>query len=271
MAEKLSFRRLMFVIKRELLFSQFFNPVKLIGAGVLTGIIVILATLGSYTRDLPSEMNTFSVEQNVKLFYNIGFFLGLCGMIGNINVRLSDKGEMINWITLPATIFEKYLSKLIMAFVVIPVYLFVVFGVSEFVRVVYYNIFYSEYPTDFVIPLNLLPAGNGLYEDLTMLFVFGSFFFFCSFIFRKNTLFKTVLSGVLLGAISLFVILGTFFVRIRFFSDIWQHDKYDEFYFNSIQTYSVHVMIQIFIWLFILFFLVWPYFRMKETELIHRF
>lgn len=265
----LSVRRLMLVINRDLFFNQFFNLVKLSGAGALIGVVSILITLGSYSAEVASGANVYLVEGTISKFYGAAFFFGVCGMISGINRSMSFKGETIGWLTLPATVFEKYLSKLIIAFIAIPVYLFVVFGISEIVRVLFYNIFYSGYTTWFMNPLDVMSnIFHGISDSSGMFFLFVSFFFFCSFIYRKSVLLKTVLTGFVLSVLSIMVVSGTFFVRFKMLLG----DKvYDDLHIESLNVSSGNIVLQIFIWLCFLFFIIWPYFRMKDMELIQRF
>lgn len=273
MIKSLSFVRLWNVIRRELFLGQYLNPVKLLGSGVLVGVISILLSVGYYSDGNISEINTISIRHGINIFYNMAMFFGMCGMIGNINNRYSNKGEMTGWLTLPATNLEKYLSKLITAFIFIPVYLYIMLWISEIIRVLYYNIFYSEYITEFIYPLTSFMEFWADYRTrFPFMLIIISYFFFSSFVFRKNTLFKILLSGFVLAVLSVITVSGTFVLRLKSLIGDWARGElYDNVYIESISSTSTIVLLQIFAWLCILFLLVWPYFRMKETELIQRF
>lgn len=273
MIKSLSFVRMWNVIKRELFLGQYLNPVKLLGLGVLVGVISILLSVGYYSDGDVAEINNISMIQGINIFYNMAMFFGMCGMIGNINNRYSNKGEMIGWLTLPATNIEKYLSKLITAFIFIPVYLYIMLWMSEIIRVLYYNIFYSEYTTELIYPLtSFIEFGADYSTRFPFMLIVVSYFFFASFIFRKNTLFKVLLSGFVLAVLSVITVSGTFALRLKsLIGDFSRGELYDNVYIESISSNSTVVLLHVFAWLFILFMLIWPYFRMKETELIQRF
>lgn len=273
MIKSLSFVCMWNVIKRELFLGQLLNPVKLLGLGVLVGVISILLSVGFYSDGDISEINSISIRHGINIFYNMAMFFGMCGMIGNINNRYSNKGEMIGWLTLPATNLEKYLSKLITAFIFIPVYLYIMLWISEIIRVLYFNIFYSEYTTEFIFPLtSFIDFGADYRTRFPFMIIVISYFFFASFIFRKNTLFKVLLSGFVLAVLSVITVSGMFVARLKSLIGDWARGElYDNVYIESISSNSTIVLLQIFAWLCILFLLVWPYFRMKETELIQRF
>lgn len=256
----------------DLFFNQFLNPVKLLGVGALMGVIAVLMTIGKYSVQDMDNFNVYSVNSSVTVFYYIAFVLAFCGMVGGINKRLANKGEIIGWLTLPATTLEKYLSKLIVAFVAVPLYIFVALCISELLRMLFYSIFYSEFNTLFINPLDMIiKPWDVFYEGFVMLTLLVSFFFFCSFIFRKNTLSKTILTGLLLSVLSIVVISVTMALSIDFVGVVWMNVSPIDMGLYSGYMNSVNIMMNVFVWLLIMFFIIWPYFRMKETELIQRF
>lgn len=246
---------------------QFLNPVKLLGAAAVCSIVAIMITRKYYTGN---EFDPFTlrwslnVTSQVMMFYIVGLVCAGCGMIGAINGRFADKGEMTGWLTLPATTLEKYLSRLFIAFVAVPFYIFVVFGISEIVRVGYYSIFFPEHQTVFAPLLEFLRSylfGEGF------LFIVGiySFFFFGAFLFRKKAVFKTILLGVVLTMIISYIALKTIFLRMAHYGNIRFTVE------NNIVVTSNDWMFVTISLVIIAFLLIWPYFKLKETELINRF
>ncbi len=178
----------------------------------------------------------------VTSFFCFVLVLALCCAASEISLVMKTKEKAMNYLTLPATHLEKFLSRVLVAIVGVFIMAFVALFLSDVVRMLFLPLFDSEYVGDlyrFTFPrvvANLGDPFSAIYEEagivwgykdnvytivgfnpylaylavafLTLsILVIHSFFVLGGCIWRKNAMVKTLLVGLVIILFGIWLVL----------------------------------------------------------------
>ncbi len=149
----------------------------------------------------PANMNFY------LSFYSLVIFVGVPLVAGGAFKDVFKTANIHDWLLLPASTFEKVLSRLIFTF---PVYLIVVNAVFVMTSLVSYLWSFLVHNKGSVL---FDPFSVNALSILPHLVLLHSVFFFGASVFRKSPFFKTVLSIVLLFTV-LFIAFSVVLVKM---------------------------------------------------------
>lgn len=234
------------------------NKKPLIVAGAVFGFILTLALFMIYTDDGYEHLN-FNIFPMVIL--GGGFIF-----TSVIYYEFNDKTGTHHYLSLPASTFEKFISKWFITAIVFPI-------VAVFLFWIYAKIgdgIYNNYADSNISTWSVTNWWSKFF--IKLYFVLQSIFLVGAIAFQKYTLFKTALTGFLASV--LFVLIMATIFRIMFpelFSGLFtaSHDanlvttpkaaEYMETTFLNITEYACWILIPIIMWTV-------GFFKLKEKE-----
>lgn len=202
----------------------------------------------------------------------LGIFISGCLSASFINEKMISKTGRTSVLMLPATMFEKFLSRWIIFCIAYPLVFLLAFKLADFARVLIYSSICPE--ITLISPFSIMDTYDLFINDneknIYYFHFFTAFFFFLqsffvlgSTLWPKNAFLKTFTAGLLLTILWV----GT---------GIWSLNTFipNNFYmagppFGLSETGALTITITV-IYLFALFFLALAYYRFKESEIINR-
>lgn len=266
-----SVRRLGLILRYDLMAMGRNFATTVLGVGIVLGILNILMTFGLYKDD--GYVDVYAVGNILFGMYAMVLAAFVCITIGNMNNVYANKGLRITWLMLPATNFEKYLSRLIYAFVFVPLLAVCILVVAEVIRLTYFLVMYNDAPMIFA-PIFSFMARNNELEIWMMILNTMSTFFFGAFLFNKHGFFRTILFNFCIGMLWIIVtilVLVIMFKTSDVNGTISSLVTGDMYLAADRLTHRIWVYIWVVSVLDLLFCLIWPYFRMKDMEIINRY
>lgn len=275
-----SFSRFYQLLRNDILLNYKKYLLTIVGAFILG---FILMYLYMPTRIYSYSNSGFDATRYSSLF--IMCLLGLGAFVGSAFSELSSKVKISNYLLVPASTFEKFLSQFIIRFIAGTIILLVLFWIDvhlariaalsriegmdghlagpekyDYIEKFHWSMFLikSKYPV-----LTNWRLFEGIGYILTF-FSAGMFFFSVKIFFRKLGLIKT---GISLVAILYLMMAGMFFFAHLFFPETKGFDTVNISYFlsngytnNDIFLYSIGYLAP-------LFLLPLGYFKLKEKQL----
>ncbi len=267
MLDRFSFRRLWLVVRKDLFELKSFYINQILGGGVLLAFVCVIMTF-SYNVDIDGFSSLrHEVYSTLLTAYRWYMFFLVAVCASYVNRRNSRVEWRLQWLMLPATAFEKYLSLLLKSFLVIPLLGFCAIAVSELLRVLFFLVFARSAEVVFISPFS--PVFGSGYCSVN--YVLGvamvlSFFFFCSFLFKRPSFAKALLVGFCLFVLFTIATSAAFVYFHGMMYDVaYGASTNYEFIDGAVRVlnaYSLTIMPAA-----TLFFIVWPYWRLKESEL----
>ena len=206
-------------------------------------------------------------------FHTVVFTICFCSssflIIGTGFPELRSKSKTIYFLTIPASIFEKYLVQFFIRIICFPVFYFVLFWLSlkfahHFYMLTDYNKHYIIY--DYSIFSSIKQAApQVMYLIVLFIITLCLFLFAGSAIYRKHALFKTVFSVMtfLFGIYILLLIYSHIFnpeVTHGFYPELQPRNVYQEYNTMVILMIAISCITNILL-------LPLAYFKLKEKEL----
>ena len=274
--ETFSATRVLYILRKDLVERRKWYVNRILGIGVALAVVTLLKTYADSDATAlygsePYAPTTVAILNDTvaKVYWAFMFFYVLFG-IGSLNNVIADHKTRASWLLLPASTGEKYVARLIQAFVIVPLAGMCAVYVSELLRCVFAAILIDTSIVRVVSPLAVLTMGKdwGLGEAFA-LFTLPAFFFFGSFLFRRGAVFKTLLLG---GAILAAMTFATMALAY-----IWLRVAYPEVFDTDTQV-SVSIIgpdlegwVEPLAWvlhvLVVALFIAWPYRKMKRMQL----
>lgn len=262
-----SINRVWYIMRKDFVESRWTLLTRILAIGLVLAVLSFFLTYGHYRSFVDDWTNSVRCNDLLSEFYGFFLFCYLAFCIGNMNNRYAGKPARVAWLMLPATTLEKYVSRLLYAFVVLPLVLFCMVGVSEVVRVVMVCLFFDAASASFVPPMMVLGLQGSVEPMFVMMLLMSlSFFFYGSFMFRRGGFYKTALLGF-----GILILLWLTTVAVFYFNVEGAFMSGDSFSYSfdsandrrDLGLGYYYVMTS----LSTLFFLALPYWRMKEMEL----
>lgn len=269
MKQSFSFARVWLMLRRDGIEGRAAWLTRLLAIGASLGVFGLIVSLSHYSPMSDAASNIAATNDTVETIYGIFMFFYVAYGIGSINNRLASRVARTSWLMLPATVAEKYVYLLVKAFVVIPLQAVCSVVAAEVVRLLSYSLIRGTETVAFAAPMPMPFVGS--WEDaaaglMTMMVL--SFFFFGAFLFRRRAFFKSALLGFVLSVVFVLLSMAVFavYVRVVYGSGLPIHGDVHYYgpggYAMFPEFYSLVMMS-----LTTLFFLLWPYWRLKEMEL----
>jgi hypothetical protein len=258
-------RRFLLLIRNDLFFNRSYF---LISSGVVAGILLFFSTLARMNQVGPQFYPDF-----YQTAYSIILFLGGILITGKIFQRLHNNVKGSTWITLPASILEKFVSRLILLTVIFPIALTVLIFLISLIAVCIHVLFMSS-------SLGIFnPFDKNILSTITGYIVLQSPFLLGAIYFKKNSMAQTFLA--IIGYLILLALIAHVF-----YIAIYSHytDNFHEllnpngigliqwiqgiFKHHSMPAYMIiYWGLTIFNWCIAPVCWVTGYFRLKEKEL----
>lgn len=269
MKQSFSFARVWLMLRRDGIEGRAAWLTRLLAIGASLGVFGLIVSLSHYSPMSDAASNIAATNDTVETIYGIFMFFYVAYGIGSINNRLASRVARTSWLMLPATVAEKYVYLLVKAFVVIPLQAVCSVVAAEVVRLLSYSLIRGTETVACVSPVMMPFVGS--WEDaaaglMTMMVL--SFFFFGAFLFRRRAFFKSALVGFVLSVSFAVVTMAalTAYVYVVYGGEIRIQGNMTYYgpggYSLLPEVYSLVMMS-----LTTLFFLLWPYWRLKEMEL----
>lgn len=177
---------------------------------------------------------------------------------------MKTKTKRISFLMNPATTFEKYIYRWIMATILFFAIYLVVFMLADYTRVIIYSI---AYPDLYIEPFSILKSKEVIMDGnvfffLSSTFAVQSFFVLGSTIWHKNAFIKTVAAVTVIAIVYSLTAAGL---------GKWLLDGLSFPMLNSISPSDIRAMAIIAMSCVAVFNWVLSYFRFKESEIIHRY
>lgn len=218
------------------------------------------------------EYNRFNLQDYQPLFL-LTFIIGLVIVVGTSFPLLRDKKSTINYLMLPASIFEKFLIQFvirILCFMVlfVPVFwldfkladsIYNLFEWKNYVEIASFELF-APFKYKSISTIDLIATICGLFSIATFLFAGATYF-------SKKVLPKTFFSFALfVGLVFVSFVLGTFVFYPEKFHIVNQ-PVFVEDYKVSKDLYNAQLYCYVIAMVSSLFLLPLSYFKLKEKEL----
>jgi len=246
-----NFNRLYHLIRNELI-TQY--RTLLIATGAIFGVLLFLNII---------TINASRTWDFHKTFYLIVLFFGGYTYTASVFKELHQYPKNYAFLTLPASIFEKFLTKFLtssIGFIIVSVITYFLFSIIA--SIVTRLIFGSNFPI-------FNPFQNNIITSIKVYLITQSVFLFGSVYFKSHNLLKTLLALFLISIVLSFY--SVLLTRILF---IWTYEnniifppiEFDIHTFESLGNQLAQIFSFIFHFLLAPFFWVLTYLRLKETE-----
>jgi len=278
-----SFSRFYLLLRNDILLNYKKYLLTIAGAFIL-GFIVIYSNMPKYIQK--DELHwVFESQKYFQVF--IMCLIGLGAFVGSSFSELSNKVKTSNYLLLPASTFEKYLSKFVIHVVAAIILFLIIFWIdAQLARYVAINniketndevLSYAEkekfvqvFNYSMLLIKNTYPTINywSWLEGLAMIFgIFsvGMYFFNVKIFFKKLGLIKTAIS--LIAVIYLGVITMTFLSQLFYPEPKWFVISNDMDYRLSNGVLNVEMWMYLSAYLVSLFLIPLGYFKLKEKQL----
>lgn len=269
MKQSFSFARVWLMLRRDGIEGRAAWLTRLLAIGASLGVFGLIVSLSHYSPMSDAASNIAATNDTVETIYGIFMFFYVAYGIGSINNRLASRVARTSWLMLPATVAEKYVYLLVKAFVVIPLQAVCSVVAAEVVRLLSYSLVRGTETVACVSPVMMPFVGSwGDAAAWLMTAMVLSFFFFGAFLFRRRAFFKSALIGFVLSVVFVLLSMGVVMGYFRLACDIvlpfHGNMTYDDTFGGALlpEAYTLVMMS-----LTTLFFLLWPYWRLKEMEL----
>lgn len=245
---------------------------------MIYGLLAILFLINGYnTYDhVADKVAATGEELCASYVFNsliVVLFLGGCWYASLVGERLKSKNGRLSVLLLPATQFEKYLARWVVAVVLCPLLLYVIHSLADWTRVIVLEIIYPEYgqmishvsPFAYLDTL-LLNAPKDYFTLLVVSFLYiflQSCFVLGAMLWPKNSFAKTVAALLAVGLLFGWVLGCTV-------SNVIPDDFYLSNQSISLSEGEAALLFVLFLGVMSLFNWVIAYFRFKEMEIINR-
>lgn len=274
--ETFSMTRVLYIVRKDMVERSKWYVSRILGAGVALAVLAFLVTYaGGWDIDRHNSewfIQTARAGINITLakVYWAFMFCYVCYGTGSLNNVIAGRKARASWLLLPASTAEKYVARLVQAFVLVPLAGACMVGVSELLRCAFAAMLVDAPVVRFVSPLAVLTMDKdwGIGEAFA-LFSVPAFFFFGSFLFRRGAFFKTVLLGGAILTAMTFATMAFVYVLIRV---RYGYQFNGEMHIESdIIGHEWNAWIEASFWvvhvLAVALFIAWPYRRMKRMQL----
>lgn len=274
--ETFSMIRVLYILRKDLVERSKWYVSRILGIGVALAVLAFLVTYaGGVDIDRHNSewfilTTTAGINITLAKVYWAFMFCYVCYGIGSLNSVIADRKARASWLLLPASTADKYVARLVQAFVIVPLAGACMVGVSELLRCAFAAMLVDASVVRFVSPLAVLTMDKdwGIGEAFA-LFSVPAFFFFGSFLFRRGAFFKTVLLGGAILAAMTFATMAFVYVLLRI---RYGYQFHGEIHIEGdIISHEWDAWIEAFCWvvhvLVVAFFIVWPYRKMKRMQL----
>lgn len=250
-------------------FKKKLLPILIAYAGIIA-LQTILFSYNYYSQDYISSNIGLTMNNIFELSGTIFLFF----MIIKINSEYVNKGNLTNWLMLPASEAEKFSAILIQCFIFYPICYLGIWIFSELLRLGVMSIIFwgSSVPFQFFFPVTRLWTTDNLIYRYLFFMAILSFFFLGSFIFRKHPGIKTILTIMAVNALHIIVFLCS--IPLLYNSDMAEfYSQFITFAHNAtvfFSQYNTSAFIIAGLLLTICINLSICYLRFRESEIIHR-
>lgn len=247
----LNFLRLFNLVKIEVITSY---RTLLLGAGAMIGVLLFLS-LFAVRSNFPENFH--------DIFYPLVLFFAGYIFTSTAFKELHQYPRNYSYLTLPASILEKFLTKLLLTsagFIVVSLIGYFVF--SAMAAVLANVVFHRSFPL-------FNPFNESVWIVVRVYFITQSIFLFGSVYFKSHSLLKVLLSSFLL---SIFIsLLFSFAFRIVFYGYsmdelIFSVDGYEFYQMEPLGRTIAAISKVIFYYILAPYFWVLTFLRLKETE-----
>lgn len=239
----------------------------------------VMAIVFIWSGYLQYEEINMSIPREIDPIWKFEFIVFLWGLViwGAISAsfameRMKTKTSRTVVLMTPATMFEKFFSRWLVATCGFIVVFLIAFKMADWTRVLVYTLKFPGTDVISSFPLLQLCNNSGLFyeasadHNMVSLFISGylvvqSFFLLGSAIWPKNALIKTFAAGVVITIV--YIMVGLLFAKM-FFPDNFLKGNV------GIEDTTAQSIVVIVNWCFIFFNWGLAYFRFKESEIINR-
>jgi F0F1-type ATP synthase membrane subunit c/vacuolar-type H+-ATPase subunit K len=234
-------------------------------------ILTILFVFFSF--DQSSNLN----EESYLQYYSSSIFLFWgwgCVFASLMMGEMSTKAKRISYLMTPATVFEKYISRLVIAVVLFIIAFLIAFKMADYTRLAICLIRYPELKfhsldlIGFIGHKSLIVNWLDFFYRFSIYLFFQSLFVLGSTLWYKKPFLKTLAAGAIISLV--FVIVDGTLIHFLFKDGIVDFSHSMEYYsFNTHNLFSTKTCMTFF-FLVTLFNWTLAYFRFKDSEIINR-